>query len=114
MQILRDWTYQYRAFVLLIVGAVFTFALAKIAFSAPPLTQYAPGETLQPTCDPGDANCSVEATALTIGSAVGSGTASSLLMTQTTSCCCPTVVSPILRILLSATPTWGSIDKVRR
>ena len=83
MQILRDWTYQYRAFVLLIVGAVFTFALAKIAFSAPPLTQYAPGETLQPTCDPGDANCSVEATALTIGSAVGSSTASSPLFVDT-------------------------------
>lgn len=79
MRYIRNWTYTYNAFALLVVGVVCTFTLARIAFSAPPLTQYAPGETLQPACDPGDVNCSVESTALTIGSAVGSGTATSVL-----------------------------------
>ena len=37
----------------LFLGAFYT------VFSAPPGSQYTPGETLEPTCSAGDANCSV-------------------------------------------------------
>jgi len=49
----------HRPLYLLIVPALF-FASAAILYSAPPATKYQPGETLDPTCGPGDSNCSVE------------------------------------------------------
>src|SRR3989344_3709325 len=30
-----------------------------VVFAAPPTSPYAPGETLEPTCAPGDTNCTV-------------------------------------------------------
>lgn len=53
------------------VSAVFT------AYATPPVSRYTPGETLDPTCAPGDAECSV--IPINIGDEVGSGNAYSVL-----------------------------------
>lgn len=53
------------------VSAVFT------AYATPPVSRYTPGETLDPTCAPGDAECSV--IPVNIGDEVGSGNAYSVL-----------------------------------
>ncbi len=49
---------RYRMTILGLLGA-FLFS-AIISFAAPPSSPYTPGETLDPTCAPGDANCYVE------------------------------------------------------
>src|SRR5262245_30806193 len=38
-------------------------SLSSYAFAAPPASPYAPGETLSPSCAPGDTNCTVTAPA---------------------------------------------------
>lgn len=43
--------------ILFSLSLLFVFSLA---FAAPPTSPYAPGETLDPSCDPGDTNCSVD------------------------------------------------------
>lgn len=40
--------------------AIFLAFSASLLYAAPPASKYAPGETLDPTCGPGDVNCSVE------------------------------------------------------
>ncbi|HEY0980472.1 MAG TPA: hypothetical protein VGE18_03670, partial [Candidatus Paceibacterota bacterium] len=42
-------------------AVVFVFLYSvSITLAVPPSTKYAPGETLDPTCSPGDTNCSVQ------------------------------------------------------
>lgn len=68
-----------KMFTILMFGVFLSMIVSEVAFSAPPGSKYSMGETLQPACDPGDANCSVGVTSMAIGSAVGSGTATSIL-----------------------------------
>jgi len=68
-----------KIFSIFMFGVFLSLIISQVAFSAPPGSKYSPGETLQPDCDPGDTNCSVEATVLSIGSTVGSATANSVL-----------------------------------
>ena len=56
--------------------AVFLFS-TTVTLAVPPSTPYNSGETLDPNCAPGDANCFV--TPVAIGTAVGSATSGSLL-----------------------------------
>ncbi len=51
------------------------------AYATPPVSKYTAGETLDPTCAPGDANCSV--VPISIGGGVGSGTLGSILFLGT-------------------------------
>ncbi|MDZ7726636.1 MAG: tail fiber domain-containing protein [Candidatus Campbellbacteria bacterium] len=44
---------------LLVILAGFSLAVTAL-IAAPPASKYSPGETLDPTCAPGDTNCSVE------------------------------------------------------
>ena len=43
------------------------FAPPRILYAAPPSSPYTPGETLDPTCSPGDSNCSVDFTTVPTG-----------------------------------------------
>src|SRR3989344_6644389 len=46
--------------ILIILGLVFGIAgMTGSAFAAPPGSPYTPGETLDPSCAPGDTNCTV-------------------------------------------------------
>src|SRR5688572_5605789 len=53
-----------------ILATILLFALILLpvlrltVFAAPPGSEYTPGETLDPTCAPGDANCTVAANAI--------------------------------------------------
>src|SRR3989344_6674567 len=48
--------------ILIILGLVFGIAgMTGSALAPPPGSPYAPGETLDPSCAPGDANCTVSA-----------------------------------------------------
>jgi hypothetical protein len=44
--------------VTITIGAFYT---APFVFATPPTTPYSPGETLNPSCAPGDVNCTVAA-----------------------------------------------------
>ncbi|MCA9356424.1 tail fiber domain-containing protein [Candidatus Nomurabacteria bacterium] len=68
-----------KMFSVLMFGVFLSMIISEVAFSAPPGSKYSIGETLQPECDPGDTNCSVDITSMSIGNAVGSGTANSVL-----------------------------------
>lgn len=57
------------------VSAVFT------AYATPPVSRYTPGETLDPTCAPGDAECSV--IPMNIGDEIGTGDDNSVLFIDT-------------------------------
>src|SRR3989344_3331214 len=43
----------------LLIGAIVLMATAIIVIAAPPTNAYNPGETLNPSCSPGDTNCTV-------------------------------------------------------
>ncbi|MDE2019498.1 MAG: hypothetical protein KGJ13_04070, partial [Patescibacteria group bacterium] len=63
------------------LAGMFCFAFAPHAFADPPSSPYAPGETLDPSCAPGSANCTVNpplsaTTTLTQGSVPFVGNAS--------------------------------------
>ncbi len=47
--------------IFLMAAMAMVFVLPFTAFASPPASPYAPGETLNPTCSPGDANCTVVA-----------------------------------------------------
>ena len=46
--------------ILSIFGLFILAMFVTVVIAAPPATKYNPGETLDPTCSPGDANCSVD------------------------------------------------------
>ena len=50
-------TTRIKIFITVLVFTVLVFT--SIAFAAPPTSKYSPGETLSPSCSPGDTNCSV-------------------------------------------------------
>ncbi len=55
-----------------------TFSVSYFyAFATPPVSPYTPGETIDPSCSPGDANCYV--TPMSMGDVVGGGTAGSVV-----------------------------------
>ena len=63
--------------IFLSVIAVMFASAVFTAYATPPVSRYIPGETLDPTCAPGDAECSV--IPVNIGDEVGSGNAYSVL-----------------------------------
>lgn len=72
----RNTKYVLAFLVLAFLSAVYS------AFATPPVSRYIPGETLDPTCAPGDAECSV--IPVNIGDEVGSGNATSVLFIDDT------------------------------
>ncbi len=61
------------------VGLIMVFYYFYPAFASPPTTPYAPGETTDPSCSPGDTNCTVYpplTTTLTGNTAITMGTSS--------------------------------------
>ena len=52
----------------IVIGALVLIG-GVVLYAAPPTSQYRPAETLDPTCSPGDANCSVSP--LNLGQAIG-------------------------------------------
>lgn len=54
---------RYRPSIVLLLYIAILLVTASVSvitlFAAPPVTPYSPGETLTPTCAPGDANCTV-------------------------------------------------------
>ena len=61
----------------LVIGLFFAGYFLYPVFASPPTTPYAPGETLNPNCAPGDPNCTVYApltTTLTTSTAISIGT----------------------------------------
>ena len=72
----RNTKYVLAFLVLAFLSAVYS------AFATPPVSRYIPGETLDPTCAPGDAECSV--IPVNIGDEVGSGNAASVLFIDDT------------------------------
>ncbi len=61
------------------VGVIMTLYYFYPVFASPPSTPYAPGETTNPTCSPGDTNCTVYpplTTTLTTSTAIIMGTSS--------------------------------------
>ena len=71
-------TYPIKATVVL--AAAVLLLTTTTLFAAPPGSQYNPAETLDPSCEPGDLNCSVlVASDITIGDDVISGTADRVL-----------------------------------
>lgn len=72
-----------RKFIFRVVACIFggyaMFSLVFPIFAAPPGSPYAPGETLNPSCAPGDANCTVQAPA------VGNGTSTQITFWTTSS-----------------------------
>ena len=61
------------------VGVIMALYYFYPVFASPPATMYAPGETTNPTCSPGDPNCSVYpplTTTLTTSTAITMGTSS--------------------------------------
>lgn len=74
--VFRNTKYVLAFLVLTFLSAVYS------AFATPPASRYIPGETLDPTCAPGDAECSV--IPINIGDEVGSGNAASVLFIDDT------------------------------
>src|SRR3989338_1505666 len=54
----RTCFYGFGTAAIFVVALV--FLVPQFSFAAPPDSPYAPGETLDPVCAPGDANCTVE------------------------------------------------------
>ena len=54
-------TKRFNVFSSMLLGLVFAglFSVALFAFAIPPGSKYAPGETNDPSCNPGDTNCTV-------------------------------------------------------
>lgn len=65
-----------KIFVTLLMIGFFCFAVYS-SYATPPSSKYTAGETLNPTCSPGDTNCSV--VPLSIGDEIGSSTSGSIL-----------------------------------
>lgn len=74
--VFRNTKYVLAFLVLTFLSAVYS------AFATPPASRYIPGETLDPTCAPGDAECSV--IPINIGDEIGSGNAASVLFIDDT------------------------------
>jgi len=67
--------------ILVVVLAVAFVSAVYTAYATPPASKYLPGETLDPTCGPGDVECSV--IPMNIGDEVGSGDDLSVLFVDT-------------------------------
>lgn len=78
-----EWLFQKnRVLVISLLSIlIFTCTLSYV-FADPPGSAYTPGQTLQPSCDPGDTNCTVLAP-FAIGTSISSATAGSVLFAGT-------------------------------
>lgn len=88
--------------------SIFLFVAPIIA--APPTSPYAPGETLNPTCAPGSANCTVSTP---VSGFSGDGTFASLTTsTVQVGIGATSTFTYVNIIVLSATSEFGYLDKL--
>src|SRR5690348_3869602 len=74
---MRSYNIRTKLSLVFVLGTLLFGYGAFVAFATPPASPYDPGETLDPTCSPGDTNCTV--TPIMIGGTVADGTDTAVL-----------------------------------
>src|SRR5687768_11821085 len=74
---MRSYNLRTKLSLVFVLGTLLFGYGTFVAFAVPPASPYNAGETLDPTCAPGDVNCTVAPIA--IGGTVGSGTDTAIL-----------------------------------